>query len=124
MALPLVAAASALALIALVHSVMGEWRIFRSWCRQAPLGVRRPHLVLVRASWHLPSLLGAGQAAALLALGLAPAEALPPGLRTALLVSLAAGTGACGTLVALVTRGRHHGGSALLLTAALILTAL
>ncbi len=86
--------------------------------------MRRQHFVLVRASWHLPSLLTVGQAGGLLVLGLVPGTAASPAARAALLLSLAAGTGACGALVAWVTRGRHHGGSALLATAALILAGL
>ena len=53
-------AAALLGLIGVVHSVMGERRIFRPWERQPPAGVRLFHQQILRGSWHLASLLGFG----------------------------------------------------------------
>ncbi|MBQ0961007.1 hypothetical protein KAK06_18775 [Ideonella sp. 4Y11] len=112
----LASACVALIGIGLTHSVMGERRIFTPWQASPPRDVSRAHQVILRASWHLPTLLGLGLAAvlALLAAGGAPA------LRSAMLAALALAIGACGALVAVATRGRHQGGTAMLATAVLI----
>lgn len=121
----LLASALLLCLIGAVHSVLGERRIFHPWVQQPPPGVPAFHRQVLRASWHLPSLLGLGQAAALAWLGAAPAAELPAvGLQQALLSSLALGVAACGGLVLWLTRCRHHGGTALLVAAALMLIGL
>ena len=121
----LLSAAALLGAIALAHSLLGEQRIFRTWDRQAPPGVGRYHRTMLRGSWHLPSLLGAAQGAALAWLGLAAAADLPAApLLQAVLACLGAGVLACGVLVAVLTRGRHHGGTALLLAGGLILAGL
>lgn len=117
----LLSSSLALAGIAIVHSVMGEKRIFHPWTRAAPGGVRPFHQQMLRASWHLPSLMGAGQAALLALWATAPASDLPPvRLQQLMLLPLAASVGACGLLVLGLTRGRHHGGTALLVTGVLI----
>lgn len=117
----LLLAACALGLIGAVHSVMGEWRIFRPWAGQPPPGVRPFHRQILRGSWHLASLLGWGQAVALAALGLAPATALPAlRLQLLLLGGLGSGVLACGALVLWITGGRHPGGTALVVAALLI----
>ncbi|MBP7668097.1 MAG: hypothetical protein KA774_14715 [Burkholderiaceae bacterium] len=113
----LLGASAALVLIGAVHSVMGERRIFLPWRAAPPRDVPRGYQVILRASWHLPTLLGLGQAAALAVLA-QPGGGMP---WHALLAPLAAGVAACGVLVAVATRGRHHGGLAMLAAAALIL---
>jgi len=116
----LLAAAALLGLIGVVHTVMGEQRIFRPWAVQPP-DVRPFHRQILRGSWHLPSLLGLGQAAALAWLGTAAAADLPAiGLQQALLASLGCGVLASGALVLWLTRGRHPGGTALVVAAVLI----
>lgn len=121
----LLASALLICLIGAVHSVMGERRIFHPWVQQPPPGLRVFHRQILRASWHLPTLLGFGQAAALAWLGAAPAADLPAvGLQQALLASLACGVVACGVLVLWLTRGRHQGGTAMLAAAALMLVGL
>lgn len=95
---------------------MGERRIFMPWRAAPPRDVPRRHQVILRASWHLPTLLGLGQAAALASLATA-AGTWP---WHPLLGALALGVAACGALVVWATRGRHPGGVALLAAAALI----
>ncbi len=112
----LVGASAALAAISAVHSVMGERLIFQSWRWATPREVPRRHQVILRASWHLPSLLGLGQAVALAVV--ATADGAPPW--PMVVGALGLGVGACGALVAAATRGRHHGGTALMAAAALI----
>lgn len=110
-------ASALLVVIAVVHSVMGERRIFLPWRAAPPRDVLRQHQVVLRVTWHLPSLLGLGQAATLAVLATAadaaPAWRLPLGL-------LALSVGACGVLVTVATRGRHQGGAALLAAGCLI----
>lgn len=113
----LLGAAAALVTIGAVHSALGERRIFLPWRAAPPRDVPRTHRVILRASWHLPTLLGLGQAAALAVLAM-PGEGPP---WHALLTPLAAGVAACGALVAGATRGRHLGGVAMLAAAGLIL---
>lgn len=121
----LLSSAGLLGLIVLVHTVMGEQRIFRPWARQPPAGVKRYHQQILRGSWHLPSLLGAGQAGLLVWLGTAPAGDLPAlALQQAMLGCLAAGVAACGALVLWLTQARHQGGTALLAAAVLMLIGL
>ncbi len=112
----LAGASAALAAIGAAHSVMGERLIFQSWRWGPPREVPRRHQVILRASWHLPSLLGLGQAVALALLALA--DGAPPW--SLVVGALALGVGACGGLVAVATRGRHHGGTAMLAAAGLI----
>lgn len=121
----LLAAAVLLAMIGIVHSVLGEQRIFRPWDTAAPAGLRRAHGAILRASWHLPSLLGWSQAAMLWQLGRTPPARWPDAaLVQALLGAMGIGVAACGLLVLWLTRGRHPGGAALLLAAGLIAGAL
>lgn len=116
----LVSSALLLVLIGVVHTVMGERRIFRPWAVKPP-GIPRFHFQILRGSWHLPTLLAFGQAAALAWLGTAAPAALPAAsLLEAILASLGAGVLACGALVLAVTGGRHHGGTALVIAAVLI----
>ncbi|MBL8304150.1 MAG: hypothetical protein JNM26_15450 [Ideonella sp.] len=117
----LLGAAALLGLIGLVHSVMGEQRIFMPWAARPPTGMPRIHRQILRGSWHLVTLLGLGQVGALAWLGLAAAADRPsPGLELALLACLAGGVLASGLLVMGITRGRHQGGTALVVVALLI----
>ena len=117
----LLSAAALLGVIGVVHSLLGERRIFRPWAVQPPPGVRPYHRQMLRCTWHLPSLLGFGQAAALAWLGAAEIADRPAeGLQQALLASLGGGVLACGVLVIWMTRGRHQGGTALAAAAMLI----
>lgn len=115
----LLTASAALLAIAAVHSVMGERRIFRPWSGQPPAGVKPFHHQILRASWHLPSLLALGQAGLLAVWGAAPG-ASGAALQPLALAWLAGGIGACGVLVLWLTRGRHHGGTALIVAALLL----
>jgi hypothetical protein len=112
----LVGAAAALVCIGATHSAMGERRIFLPWASVPPRDVARHHQVILRACWHLPTLLGGGMAAVVFLL--ADGAAAAPW--RAVLGALALAVGASGVLVALATRGRHHGGTALLATSVLI----
>lgn len=117
----LLAAAAALTLIGATHSAMGERRIFQPWRTAPPAQVRRHHQVILRASWHLPTLLGLGQATAMAWMAASPVAQWPaPALGQAMLAAMALGVAGCGLLVAVATRGRHHGGVAMLAAAALI----
>ena len=64
----LLGAAGALTVIGTVHSWLGERRIFAPWRTSAPRELPRGHQIILRAGWHLPSLLGAAMAAQLAAL--------------------------------------------------------
>ena len=111
-------------LIGVVHSVMGEQRIFRhlrlgGWVptRGEPL-MREYQLRIVWGSWHLVTCFGLGVAALLF---LAARPDVPVALRDGM-VACAAGVMLLATLlVALATRGRHLAWLALLLTSALAL---
>lgn len=133
----LIAAAVGLALVGLVHSVLGEIMVFRALRRQgmaargmrhneggapspvAPwaLALPREHLGIVWATWHLVTLLGWALAAVLWRLGTVPSDAA-----LAVWVADVAGlvTLAGGMLVLYATRARHPGWAALLVVAALV----
>ncbi|AOG22939.1 hypothetical protein [Acidovorax sp. RAC01] len=133
----LIAAAVGLALVGLVHSVLGEIMVFRGLRTQGvraqhrrhdvdatrssvptwALALPRAQLGIVWASWHLVTLLGWALAALLWRLGTAPSDAA-----LAAWVADAAGlaTLAGGMLVLYATRGRHPGWTALLVVAALV----
>ncbi len=109
-------ASAHLVVIAVVHSAMGQRRIFLPWRAVPPRAVLRQHQVILRTTWHSPSLLGLGQAETLAVLATADAA---PAWRL-LLGLLAMGTGACGVMLAVATCGRHQGGTALLAAGSLI----
>lgn len=133
----LIAAAAGLALVGLVHSVLGEIMVFRRLRRQsaggrgmrhneggirspvAPraLALPREHLGIVWATWHLVTLLGWALAALLWRLGTVPSDAALA-VWVADVTGLATLTG--GMLVLYATRGRHPGWTALLVVAALV----
>jgi hypothetical protein len=118
-------AAALCVLVALVHSVLGEWRIFRH--------LRRPHhlvpteggtvlrefqLRIVWGTWHGLSVMGLGLAAVLVWLATsADARAASGGVVEACLAAALATTG----LIVLVSnRGRHPAWLALLGVAGLV----
>jgi len=133
----LIAAALGLALVGLVHSVLGEIMVFRGLRTQGvrarglrhdvgatssnvptwALALPREHLGIVWASWHLVTLLGWALSALLWRLGTVPSDAA-----LAAWVADVAGmvTLAGGMLVLYATRGRHPGWAALLVVAALV----
>jgi hypothetical protein len=121
-----VAAALLAFAVGLIHSVMGEVLIFQRLrageqgrglvpTHGGPL-LRERHVRILWASWHAPSVLGWGQAAALLWLAQGPRS-------TALLFiehSIAASMLGASLLVLVGTRGRHPGWLGLLAVAALV----
>lgn len=113
----LVSASLALVCIGATHSVMGERHIFLPWTNVPPRDLARRHQIILRACWHLPTLLGGGIAAVLYLLAEGGGAA---GTRPGMLMALALAVGACGALVARATRGRHHGGTAMLATSVMI----
>jgi len=112
---PLLLAALLLLVTGVVHSLLGEWLIFRH-LRQGTLVPKRGvaplqsrHVRILWATWHLASVLGWGFAAILC--GMTAAPGLP--LRSLVLTALS-GASALGALLVLVgTSGRHPGWVAL-----------
>ncbi len=109
-------------LIGIVHSVMGEQRIFRHLREDGivptlaePL-MRGYQLQIVWASWHLVSCFGLGVAALLF---VAARPDVPPQLRTLMVVWSIGVLLLAAALVAFATHGRHMAWLALLLTSAI-----
>lgn len=116
----LLLAAGLLLLIGLVHSWLGEIRVFaRLRQRAADTGALLPqsHYSILWASWHLVSLLGAGMAALLAWLALAE-HAVPKAFELTLII--AGSLCASALLVFCATRGRHPGWAGLLLVGLLV----
>lgn len=118
----LLGAGVVMALTALVHSVVGEFLIFRQLrshgivpTQGGPL-LRERHVRILWASWHLVSILGWAIAAILIAVALEPG--LPPSNAWLLKVAIAASL-AGSALVLFATRGRHPGWFSLLVAAIL-----
>ncbi len=115
------AAAIALILVGLVHSVFGEVLIFRG-LRKAGLVPKEPapplqvrHIGILWATWHLASAFGFGFA--YLMLSIAQGDTAPdPVIVKAMLFACLAGS----MLVLVGTRGRHPGWIGLLAVAALV----
>ncbi|MEG3790011.1 hypothetical protein V1318_07745 [Lysobacter sp. CCNWLW3] len=115
------AAAIALILVGLVHSVFGEVLIFRR-LRKAGLVPKEPapplqvrHIGILWATWHLASAFGFGFA--YLLLSIAQGDTAPdPVIVKAMLFACLAGS----MLVLIGTRGRHPGWIGLLAVAALV----
>lgn len=105
----------------LVHSLLGEWLIFRhlrqgTWVPQlgAPPLLAR-NIRILWATWHLASVLGWGFAAILWGLAVTPEAPVRD-----LVLPAVSGASAVGALLVLVgTRGRHPGWVALGAVAAL-----
>jgi hypothetical protein len=122
----LIGAAALVFLIGLVHSVLGEQRIFRHLRRSGivPTGgdpvLRDFQTRILWASWHLVTVLAWALAALLLWLAQPAAQAASGGaIEIGAALSLAAGAG----LVLWSNRGRHPAWIALLAAAGLVLMA-
>jgi hypothetical protein len=123
----LVAAAVVIALTGLVHSVGGEWLIFRALRRQGVVAsggqpvLRGYQTRILCASWHLVTVLGWALAALLLWLAQPAARAASGGvIEQGAALALAVG----GALVLWSNRGRHPGWVALWAAAGLVLLSL
>lgn len=116
----LISAALAMVLIAVVHTVLGEHQIFRPWHQNSSAGVSYFHLGILRASWHLPSFLACAQAVTLVAYGLTPETVLRDCVPRAVVSAMSISVACSGFLVLLCTKGRHQGGTALLIAATLM----
>ena len=111
----LTVAAALSILTGLVHSVLGEWLIFRH-LRQgtlvpqlAPPPLRTRNVHILWATWHLASVFGWAFAAVLLGLAASPDQPLIPLVLHAVIAANTAGA----ILVLVGTRGRHPGWIAL-----------
>jgi hypothetical protein len=121
----LMVAAALCVLIALVHSVLGEWRIFRHLRRghrlvptEGGTVLREFQLRIVWGTWHGLSVMGLGLAAVLAWLAASPdARAASGGVVEA---SVAAALATTGLVVLVSNRGRHPAWLALLVVAALV----
>lgn len=116
-------AAAGLALVGLVHSVLGEVLVFRALRTRGivpttaqPL-LRERQLRIVWASWHLVTLLGWLLAALLWRLAAEPPAAPWVAWTTS---AIGVTVAACGLLVLYATRGRHPAWAVLLGIAALL----
>jgi hypothetical protein len=111
--------------VALGHSVIGEWMIFRHMRgsgaatklvpTDAGPGVREFQLRIIWASWHVLSFLGLAIAYGLWSLPISSAH-------QGLLAAIASAFAASGLLVAYATRLRHPAWIALLLMAGLVIS--
>lgn len=110
-------------LIGLVHSVLGEWMIFRRMRQggfiptEGGSVLREPHVRILWATWHVVSLLGFGLAALLVWLA-QPAQAQLA--QTFIAPTLVASLAASSTLVLIGTKGKHPGWIGLLAAAGLV----
>lgn len=119
----LVLAAGGLALVGVVHSVLGEFMVFRTLRKRGlvPTGgqpVLREHQVrILWGTWHLATVLGWALSALLWHLGTVPAD---PALGAWVADVAGAAMLASGVLVLYATKGRHPGWIAFLVVAALV----
>ena len=121
----LMSAAGLSVLIALAHSVIGEWRIFRHLRRAGQVVpteggklLREFQVRILWGTWHMLSVMGLGLAAVLVWLAEPAAQAASGGRVE---WSLAMATAATGVLVLVSNRGRHPAWVALLGVAGLVL---
>lgn len=116
-------AAGVLALVGLVHSVLGEWLIFRALRTHGIVPtsghpvLRERYVRILWATWHLVTVLGWALAALLWRLGTATANTA---LSAWVVDVVGAAMLASGALVFFATRGRHPAWVALLGVAALV----
>jgi hypothetical protein len=118
----LMAAAVLTVVIALVHSVVGERRIFRRLRRATSPGIPPSgfQIGILWASWHLVTLLGLALAACLACQALPNgAVLLPFALRWAMTIGMAGGA----VLVAAGTRFKHPAWLGLSVVAVLVVVA-
>ncbi len=119
----LMLAAVGLALVGAVHSVMGEFLVFRSLRTEGivPTGgrpvLRERQVRILWGTWHLVTVLGWALSAVLWRLGTVPADA---GLGAWVADVAGVATLASGVLVFYATEGRHPAWFALLVVAALV----
>lgn len=117
------AAALLLILIGLVHSVLGEWLIFRRMRNEGFIPtnggelLREPHVRIIWATWHLVSVLGCGIATVLLWLAQATQAPL---VQSLIPQALSAALAASSALVLVGTKGKHPGWIGLMVAAGLI----
>ena len=116
----LMSAALLLVAMGVIHTLLGERLIFRA--RSVGAGTHDRggwgrYTGIVRATWHLASLLGWWIAAMLAHAAQAPVGAVLPGWSASLLVAV---TVVGGILVAVQTKGRHPGWVGLLAVGALV----
>jgi hypothetical protein len=117
------AAALLLIVIGLVHSVLGEWLIFRRMRNEGFIPtnggelLREPHVRIIWATWHLVSVLGWGIATVLLWLAQATQAPLTQSL---IPQALSATLAASSALVLIGTKGKHPGWIGLMVAAGLI----
>lgn len=120
----LIAASIVAVLVASIHSVLGEWFMFRVLRdrgvvpnRAAP-PLRGRHVRILWATWHLASVFGLGFAALLFAIGIGQVAA------NRIVLDILVGAFAISALLVLfASRGRHPGWVGLLTVAALIVLA-
>ncbi|WP_342720951.1 hypothetical protein [Acidovorax sp. FHTAMBA] len=119
----LMMAAGGLALVGVVHSVLGEVMVFRTLRTRSMVPtaghpvLREWQVRILWATWHLASILGWALSALLWRLANAPADA---DLRTWLAQVAVVALLASALLVLGATRGRHPAWAALLAIAALV----
>jgi hypothetical protein len=110
--------------IALAHSVVGEWMIFRHalWHQRQAQSDAAGRFLLRRsgilwATWHVTTVFGLLHAAFLIEIG---RGAIALSLMRGGVAALALGFGLAGLLVGVATKGRHPGGLGLLLASGLV----
>jgi hypothetical protein len=112
--------------IGLVHSIMGEWLIFRRLRKgpfvptQATPLLRESHVRIVWGSWHLVTCCGWGLAALLIWSGM---PTVPATTRTMVMLVVGVTQVASALIVLVATRGKHPAWIVLLVAAALTFSA-
>lgn len=107
--------------VAIIHSLLGEWLIFRKLRTrgvvptEAPAPLRSGNIRILWATWHLASVFGLGFAAILFAIAFGRV-ALDPFILHTVIWAFAGGS----ALVLLATNGRHPGWVGLLAVAILV----
>ncbi|WP_119967331.1 hypothetical protein [Simplicispira lacusdiani] len=120
---PLLLAAAGLALIGLVHSVLGEILVFRTLRTRGVVPtagypvLRERQVRILWASWHLVTVLGWALGALLWRLGSGPWE---KGLAAWVANTTTLAVLACALLVGFATQGRHPAWCALLVVGVLV----
>ena len=116
-----ISAAVVCVLVAIVHSLLGEWLIFGKFRTrgvvptEAVAPLRSGNIRILWATWHLASVFGLGFAAILFAIG-SGRTALDPFILHAVICAFAGGS----ALVLLATRGKHPGWVGLMAVAILV----
>lgn len=113
--------AGILILVALIHSILGEYLIFKRMRvgklvpTQAQPILRERYVRILWATWHMASLLGLSIAIIFIQLGTTPEAAL----HQPIVITACAGLAASSALVFFATKGMHPGWAGLLIAAAL-----